>query len=583
MSRSSHRQMCCSLFLLASLCIIAQAQKTPEPTPNPDEGKATELLKSIAGRVPSLQSSGNRIVVGCSVADLLWDRDEKQARDLFEVVMKDVASQIAELDFSDQDDLNRFSLLQQSRQRVLETIARHDGALALTFLRSTRPQFSGDKSNNPLSEQERNLELNLATVAMARNPEFALKVARASLQRGIFHGHVSVLQLLQQKDPATARQFYGEIVDRFAGNDLPQNPEIFNVGWNLVRAFQPPTVKEDVFRRLVESLAMRVLAINPTDATRIQLAQNLYHQMRWSLQSIEKFAPMRASALQEWSRMVERSFDASTRMYTELNELSQQGSIDDILAMKARYPDETHMAINQQAVWKALNSNDYERAKQLAKDISDPMQRQQLLAQIEQHLALKAAGENRVADARRSYAKIKQPEQRIQVMMQLAANLASKGDKDGAIQILNEARSFLETLPTSEQKLMGQLQLIRSYCLFEPQQAEAMLQPFIAQVNQLVAAAVVLDGFDSHYLQEGEWSAQNFYGVNTLVNTLDQILGVLAAKQWQTAQTLTEQIERPEIRLFAQLAIVQSVLEPNNRAAMLQPTVMAPRRFVSYY
>ena len=569
MSRQVQRLLL-SVLLLTNISqfVIAQNQTQPPLKPKPEEEKAAnELLQSIAAGVPNLRSSSNRVIIGCAVADLLWERDQKQAREIFEAAVKEIATSMSRLDFDDQEDFNMLSYLQQQRQRILEVISRHDAALALKFLKDTRPQFSSDKRGGNFADQERALELSLASQVAARDPEFALKIARESLKRGVSYGQVAVLTQLQQKDAPSAQAFYSEIVDRLASDDLPETSESFNVGWNLLSTYQPPQAREEAFRRLINTLSSRVLELNPSDPARLQIAQNLYHQMRYSLQIVEKFAPDKAQLLRDWTKLVERTFDPSSRMYAELNDIAQEGSLEDVLALTSRYPEEMHSAIYQHAVWKALNSGELDRARELAKQsISDPIQLKQLLNQIESHLAWKSTNDGHLAEARKHFANVKNPEQRIQMMTQLASNLSSKGDKEGALGLLIEARTFLESVPQSNQKMSAQLQLIRSYCSLAPQEAEEMLQPFIAHLNQLIAAAVVLDGLDNRYLQEGEWLVQGYFSLNGLVNNLDQALAQLASvdKHFSTAQTLASQFERPEIRMYAQLTIVQSVLRDKN-------------------
>ena len=582
MSPQVHRLFLTAL-LFAFLNNPALAQQ-PEQTPKPDETKATELLHSIAERVPSLRSANNRVIIGSTVADLLWERDEKQSRALFASIAKDLSEAIANLDFSEQEDVNIFSYLQQQRQRLIETVARRDPALALDFLKATRPEVASGKSGN-FVEQERALELALATSVASRDPGFALKIARASLARGISFNQVSVLVQVQQKDPAAAQAFFTEIVDRLASDEMQENAEAFSVGWNLLSTFQPPQASEESFRRLIDTLSNRVLSLNLTDASRIQLSQSIYHQMRSAIQTLERFAPGRAQSLRDWTRMVERTFDPNTRMYAELNELSQEGSIDDVLALTSRYPEELHLQIQHLAIWKAVNSGELDRARQMTKEmIKDPLQREQMMNQIDNNLAWRSTNEGPVGEARRLWSKIKQPEQRIQIMTQLATNLANKGDKKAALDILIEARSFLENMPQSGPQLNAQLQLIRGFCAIAPGEAETMLQPFIARLNQIIAAAVVLDGVDNRYLQDGEWVLQNYYNINGLVNQLDQALGQLAQaeKHFSTARHLADQLERPEIRLNAQLIIVQSVLgngNPNQPVPNVRIT--QPRRIVS--
>jgi hypothetical protein len=61
-------------------------------------------------------------------------------------------------------------------------------------------------------------------------------------------------------------------------------------------------------------------------------------------------------------------------------------------------------------------------------------------------------------------------------------------------------------------------------------------------------------------MQQEEWLANGYYGLNSLISNLDQVLGQLAVRQFSTAASMADQIERPEVKLFAQLAIAEAVL-----------------------
>jgi hypothetical protein len=88
----------------------------------------------------------------------------------------------------------------------------------------------------------------------------------------------------------------------------------------------------------------------------------------------------------------------------------------------------------------------------------------------------------------------------------------------------------------------------------------ALLQPAIILVNQLVEAAAVLDGFENSYLSQGEWMRRNHTNLGNVVNSIGQNLGLLARVDADRARSLSNQLERPEIRLMAQLEIAQNLL-----------------------
>ena len=105
----------------------------------------------------------------------------------------------------------------------------------------------------------------------------------------------------------------------------------------------------------------------------------------------------------------------------------------------------------------------------------------------------------------------------------------------------------------------------RGYAAIDTQQSVALIQPIVAQINQLVAAAVVLDGFENRYLQEGEWMKPGYTSLAGLVNNVEQNLGVLALRDLDGACALSDQLERPEIRLMAKLEIAQALLLRSNQ------------------
>ncbi len=509
-------------LLLSSTLITAQTQ--PPAKPNPAEPEAYKLLDDIASRISTLRSRNNRLQVTCEVADLIWTKDEKRARSLFESAMKEFTDFIAEYDFTDQEALHDFQSFYQHRQLIVERIAAHDPNMALSFLRATRHVKEPRLGIN--SESERNLEMHLAGLIATTDPAMALKLARASLAEGTSHNAINLLTRLRQKDAAAAQTLYSDIVERVGAEDRVQNSDSLNVAANLLSTFQPPHANEETYRKLAEMFLTRVLAVSPSDPTRVQQAHNIYHQARNVMPLIEKYLPARGPSFQQWSRAVEKTFDANAQRHNEMNELTQRGTVDEIIAAAPKFPADIQPHLYQQAVWKALNSGDAARAHQLATElISDPAQQQQMIAQIEAHQLWKAVSDNKIADAHKLLAKVKQIDQRVQIVTQLATSLAAKGDKKGAVSLLDETRIAITDLPGSVQKLNAQLNLARSYGGLDPDQGAALLQTVITQVNPLIAAAAVLDGFDNRYLSEGEWMPRNYSGLGQIVNGLQQTLG----------------------------------------------------------
>jgi hypothetical protein len=114
----------------------------------------------------------------------------------------------------------------------------------------------------------------------------------------------------------------------------------------------------------------------------------------------------------------------------------------------------------------------------------------------------------------------------------------------------------------------SQFQLVQAYSSLDPDQSFAIMQNLIARMNELIAAAAALDGFDNHYLKNDEWITPGATMLGNLITNLNQVLVTLTKVDFDRALSLANQIERPELRLTAGLLIV--------RAALGGKTMMGP-------
>ena len=553
----------CLLFV-APILALAQEQKPAAPeSEQPGETQAFEMLESIAESIPALRNSDNRIFLTTAVADLFWSRDEKRARSMFETLNKEVSMAIAGLDPSDQRSINTLSMIQQRRREIVELMARRDPEMALTFLRSTRPPVAL-RSRNDQYTSEANVELYLAGLLANKNPEQALQMARAHLKKGFSSSVVSVLIQFGPKNVESARTLHSEIVDKLKSANLTDY-DASSAAWNLLGSFPPPHANEDTYRSLIEFLATAVLSVQPDVRQGNSMVHNSVHQIPAHMAQFEKYAPARAAALKHWSQQMKVTLDPSSLMYQELNEISQNGTVDDLLALTGKYGREQHQQIYQYAVSKAVSNGDSNRARQIIMDfVPEGIQRTQMLEQLTNQMFWTSVNENKIAEARQTLDRVKDVEQRFNLLMSLVNNIIGRGDKNQATSILAEATALLDALPANGSKLGAQLQLAQSYSTIDSRQSVAQLQSVILLTNRLVSAAAVLDGFENSYLKDGEWMKRGQTGLSNLVNSIEQNLGALARVDVEGARSLSKQLERPEIRLMAQLEIARNLLGSRN-------------------
>jgi hypothetical protein len=540
------------------------------------EKQGMELLDIIAGGISNLRNSGNRVYLTSAVADLMWTKDEKRARQLFEIVQQEVVTSMAEIDPADQQYYNAFEMLQQRRRECLDRMVRRDPAMALAFLRATRPPPGSSNANQKANET--NMELFLAGLIATQDPEQALRLGRQALRNGISYSLIQLISQLFSKNKELGQTLHKEVVERIKSEDLARSPEGANTAWNLLLSFQPPQASEETYRELIDFIANLVASPAPSRNTRNP--QMYYGQLPTLIPLAEKYAPSRAPVLKQMLESVKRNLDPNNRMYQELNEIAQKGSVEDILALAGKYGPEYQTQIYQQAAWRAVNNGDINRARQIVSEfIADPGQRRQMLEQLDNQALWSYAGKSRIEEVKQLLPRVKSLEQRMQILVNLAGNVANNGDKQGALNLLSEARTMLDSSPMNMARLTAQLQLSQAYAPLNARESIALLQPMVAQINQLVAAAVVLDGFENRYLQEGEWMKAGYTQLGNLVNNVERNLGMLATRDAEGARSLSDQLERPEIRLMAQLEIAEALL--NKGASNSQPMIRLQKLNVS--
>jgi hypothetical protein len=104
------------------------------------------------------------------------------------------------------------------------------------------------------------------------------------------------------------------------------------------------------------------------------------------------------------------------------------------------------------------------------------------------------------------------------------------------------------------------VRLAQAYLKLDPDQSFSVLQLLIVKLNELVAAAAVLDGIDFQYLKDGEWVMPGVNNLGNLINSVDQTLAALGRIDFDRARALADQIERPEMRVLIEIDLAQITL-----------------------
>jgi hypothetical protein len=545
-------------FTLAVILILFLCPNSkPQTADAARREKAIELLESLANQLSALQSAENRARIGANIADSLWKHDEKRARALFISIEEDINWGLRTREINDSRDDYASMVFMKLRTDTVTRIAKHDPELALDFLRATAPIYE----NPPRSvvARERAFELKLAKQIVANNPDLALKIGRESLSHGFSDDLLSVLRQLHRKHREQGVTLYKETVLKLRDADFTGYPSPVNFARFLAENLTPPLADESAFRDLLNTLVNAALTHRCGKRNEDDEARYFCGQVQLLLPQMQKVAPLQAAQLTHLADSNRGTFEDTHARYTEIQEALDSGDLDEVLALAKKYP-EMENEIYWRAVNKAQADGDIERARKIANSFNNaPEVRQRLLAQIDEREGRASLTDEQLARVQTELSKMTRTEERIVFLADVANRIGTK-DRAAALKLLDQAAGILEAEQPGKEHFGGQVILSLSYCAQKSDRGLAMMESLVATLNELVDAAVKLDGWDTHYLRDGEWNMSADGPLGKGLTYLAQNAAHYAWCDFDRAVTLAAQFERNEIRMMAQVKLAQAIL-----------------------
>lgn len=552
------------LFVLGFCFATSQAQQNSPARSEANDAvrqKAFEVLESVSSQISTLQSAENRARIASNIADAIWDHDEKRARALLVSVQDDLNSVLRSQVIGQPVDEQTRMVFVQLRINTVDRVAKHDGELALSFLQATEPESSerGEDDQPNRDEIERAFELRLAKDIAARNPELALNLGRRALAQGVFGNMVPLLRELNRKHQEQARLLMGEIVSTLKRVNFVNDRTAFHFARELAFRFAPPAIDDTTYHDLIALFANSAAANNCNSKLADDDERNQFcYEIASVLPLIKKVDPGRASQLQRWQSDYSEQYDGSYA-YEDLNELAANGTVDEILALRSKYPG-MEVQIYWRAFEKARASGDIERARKIASEIEgEPETRQSMLNMIDrdQNLASELTGKEK--ELQEALAKLRSNEERVYFLLFVAMQLGPTDQKQ-ATKLLEQASDMVDSMKPGKDQIRVQMLLALVYCSQKNNRGLALMESLVPRVNELVDAAAKLNGYENQYLRDGEWNMSRDGTLGSLLTSLSENATYFAWCDFDRAVSLAGQFERPEIRLMAQLKLAQSIL-----------------------
>ena len=555
------------LIVLFGLGFCFGTSQAQQNSPTRGEGndavrqKAFEVLESVSSQISTLQSPENRARVASNIADSIWDHDEKRARALLVSVQDDINSVLRSQAIGQPVNEQTRMVFVQLRINTVDRIAKHDGELALSFLQATEPDSSerseDDQPNR--DEIERAFELRLAKDIAAKNPELALNLGRRALARGVFLNMVPLLRELNRKHKEQARLLMAEIVSTLRRVNLANDRTAFYFARELAFRFAPPAIDDTTYHDLITLFANSAAANGCNGKMADDDERNQFcYEIASVLPLIKKVDPARAAQLQRWQSDYPEQYEGSYG-YEDLSELAENGTVDEILALRSRYP-----AIEGQIYWRAIEkaraAGDIEQARKIASDIEgQPEMRQSMLEMIDRDQKIASELKEKQKELQETLAKLRSNEERIQFLVFVAMQFGPT-DRKQATKLLDQASDIVDSMKPGKDQISAQILLALMYCSQKNDRGLSIMQSLVPKVNELVDAAAKLDGYENQYLRDGEWNMTRNGILGSLLTGLAENATYFAWCDFDRAVSIAGQFERPEIRLMAQLKLAQSIL-----------------------
>jgi hypothetical protein len=518
--------------------------------------KAFDLLDSLAGQLSTLQSAENRARIGSNLAESLWEHDEKRARALLVLVEDDIKAKLEAAESNDPKYAHTLMVFLKLRMDTVERIAKHDAEAALAFLKATEIN-SEKKLPFGVAENQRMLELRLASQMVADQPEVALQLARKSLSQNLSSQLLLVLRRLNRKHKDEARLLHREMVRKLEDANLVQDEEAREFAEDLVRTFVPPAAEESTYRQLIAMFITR--ALEHGCGKKLSEEDQGAWFCQWvgaAVPQMENFDQARSARLKQWIPVAEaEAFPIA--VFNELNDATDFGTVDELLALATKYPDLAE-EVQSRALGKAMASGDMERARKIAADYKgDRETRRFMLERLDGQTTPET-------DVFREYTQAGRNEtgslfEQSRLLLRLANRLHSK-DRNAALKLLKQVSDLVETMPPGKEETEAKLGLAMMYCLDKNDQGLTIMEALVPKLNTLVDAAAKLDGYDTAYLCDGEWNMSGEGSVGNLLTQLARTAGYFAWCDFDRSVSLAGQFERAEIRIMAQLKLAQAIL-----------------------
>ena len=549
--------------------------------------KGIALLAEAEGLMQEIRTPQTRIRSQLQAAQMLTELDEKRSMKFLNDAATGFKELVASLDPLDQNYMNEHSGLTQLRNEILQILATRDPDAAISFLQASKLPTDPYGNQRELDSQESALELMVADQIVAKDPKRAFEIARRRLKGGYPGTILNTISSLRQKNPELASDLANEIASKLLTEKLLKRSDAANLTVSLLHSCRSKersgfeggferrgavVIDRLVSDELCRSLFQKALQ----DALSFSLpAPHMYtpdREAAWSLlNGLQQLGGELNEAVSGGLAQVEKKLSEITYVNPEQNaiqkihvRMNSGVPVDEALADIEKAPEDVREQLYLQLANSASGRGDREQARKIINEhVTNPYQRRNALANLEQQEMYMAMSHGKVEDALRAISAIRWPRERANMLMQIARQIGPGYKRAAAINLLEQARSLLSpSIQAQDQEQMyALLELARAFARYDPKRAFEIIEPLIDQYNDLCTASRTLQGFGLENYRNDELEMLNGNNIATLASNLSAALATLAMTNFERAKVTTDRLRLPEVRLRVYLEIAQQSIQ----------------------
>jgi hypothetical protein len=298
----------------------------------------------------------------------------------------------------------------------------------------------------------------------------------------------------------------------------------------------------------------------PDDAqTRQNNARVLLGSMQNMLPQIEQYLPERAQAVRQKLTDLGMGNNANQNFGNQMRTAMQQGTSESLATAASTAPPQIQPQLYRQAAQKAIDEGNTDRALQIANDHLDERGKTSIMQAVDFKRMATNASTEKFNEIKAKLAALPSDSERVKYLIDLST-ATQKDNPKLALRFLEDARNLVSKRATNYRELEEQIRVADAFAAVDSKRSFELLEGGITQLNELLSAATVLNGFEVDIFKDGEMSLRAGNDLVGMVSRYGQELATLARVDFDRARITADRFQMVEPRLNAKLSIAQSFL-----------------------